>query len=71
MWELKLGALIGDSYSYDLRGVPITTEDRHVLEGQYQKSPYMCTWAYELLRRDRAAATLDLRTFHDRQVSSL
>jgi len=29
-----------------------------------KKAPYMCSWAYELLRNDRAAVTADLRRFH-------
>lgn len=29
-----------------------------------EKAPYMCSWAYELLRNDRAAVTADLRRFH-------
>lgn len=29
-----------------------------------KKAQYMCSWAYELLRNDRACATADLRRFH-------
>lgn len=29
-------------------------------------SPYMCKWAYEVLRTDRSSIGLDFRTFHER-----
>lgn len=29
------------------------------------KTPYMCRWAYELLRNDRACVAMDLRRFHE------
>lgn len=29
-----------------------------------KRMPYMCSWAYELLRNDRASVTTDLRRFH-------
>ena len=31
---------------------------------ELKMAPYMCSWAYELLRNDRASATNDLRHFH-------
>lgn len=30
-----------------------------------KKTPYMCRWAYELLRNDRACVAMDLRRFHE------
>lgn len=30
-----------------------------------RKTPYMCRWAYELLRNDRACVAMDLRRFHE------
>ena len=29
-----------------------------------KKSPYLCSWAYELLRNERASVTTDMRHFH-------
>lgn len=30
-----------------------------------KKTPYMCRWAYELLRNDRSCVSMDLRRFHE------
>lgn len=30
-----------------------------------KKMPYMCRWAYELLRNDRACVAMDLSSFHE------
>lgn len=42
-------------------------EIRATLDGwKNERAPYMCSWAFELLKSDRAAPSLDFRHFHKR-----
>jgi hypothetical protein len=59
-------------YSYELnkelaiQGTYISLEMAQHQESQSQNSPYMCNWAYQLLRTERSSAALDFTRFRER-----
>lgn len=70
-----LGVQLNIGYDYDLNralGVDIITVIQKALRPisarglQAQNTGYMCNWAFELLRSDRASVALDFRTFNER-----
>ena len=71
--QLEQGFDYGDIGSLSLRDAISLSEiapqvARLHLE-ERTKSPYMCTWAFELLRADRACVTHNFRRFHERHKS--
>lgn len=73
-WE-RLDRQLESGYDFDnnrslaIRGLASAPElfAKHDLQQlEYgKKTPYMCRWAYELLRNDRACVAMDLRRFHE------
>lgn len=67
--QLKQGYDYDNNRSLAIRGLASIPElfAQHNLQQleQGKKTPYMCRWAYELLRNDRACAAMDLRQFHE------
>ena len=57
-----------DEQGLDIRGIASVPEIFAQRLAQHlkdqKKAQYMCSWAYQLLRNDRACATTDLRRFH-------
>ncbi len=65
-WDLGYG--ITNSRSLAVRGVtsfPELFAQRTLQQSEDRKNaPYLCSWAYELLRTDRACIAMDFRRFH-------
>lgn len=68
-WALMKGLGYDISSLASIRGLASTPElfAQHNLQQleHGRKTPYMCRWAYELLRNDRACVAMDLRRFHE------
>ena len=68
----RLREQLRQGFSYDWNtnilgpaSIPEISTQLNLQESEDKKNlPYMCSWAYELLRNDRASLTTDLRHFH-------
>ena len=71
--QLEQGGDFGENSSLSLRDATAIPEIAPHIARLHQeerlKTPYMCTWAFELLKADRACVTHDFRRFHDRHAS--
>lgn len=67
--QLRWGYDFKNNRSLAIKGLASIPElfDRHNLQqlALGKKTPYMCLWAYELLRNDRACVAMDLSRFHE------
>ncbi|KAF8864012.1 hypothetical protein BDZ45DRAFT_614759 [Acephala macrosclerotiorum] len=68
--QLKWGYVV-DEHSNLIMRVPIIAPKLSLHEtiehlDEPTKSPYMCNWAYHLLRTERCSVTMDFRRFHQR-----
>lgn len=67
--QLSSGYDFNNNRALNIRGlasIPDLFAQHNLQQLEYgRKTPYMCRWAYELLRNDRACFAMDLRRFHE------
>lgn len=68
-YQLRLGYDLESNEALAIKGLASIPElfAQHNLQQLKlgRQTPYMCRWAYELLRNDRACAAMDLSRFHE------